>query len=206
MPGWTVTSHILPAAWPRAPTPLAPMDDADVELKSRGQRASHFMQLAKELQRRRNAWDEHALAFDTLADDMLWIVANRYSRERSSPGGVTVVAVHAAGMHKEVRDRKKRTSSVTNSRNSRGNQHYAEFSRGIARASSMRSGRSTSSRMATARSSIKASCPRSVSTFHTHSGAGAAVADRERLGGQRTQPSSPAICSRSCFTTCRRRL
>lgn len=99
MPGWTLTQHIFPAAWPRAPAPLAPMDEDVGELK-RSERAAHFMRTAKEMQQRRNAWNEHALAFDTLADDTLWVVANRYTRQRASPGGITVVAVHAAGMHK----------------------------------------------------------------------------------------------------------
>jgi hypothetical protein len=93
---YTVTTHLIPAAFPRAspfiPVPALPVHESRAERSSRVQRyTSELLSLQA-----RNGPD-HSGKQPTV----LWTVLNRYVRAGSG-GGLTLLVLHSNGLHKEV--------------------------------------------------------------------------------------------------------
>lgn len=123
-PGYTVTTHLIPGAYPRysyqepkryAATSSnildnAPPDSAPKEVKQKWsyQTASKLLKKREDLFHARISQSPQDGSFDASdTGPVLWNVVNRYARTKSLKDrrdlGITVVACHANGMHKEVR-------------------------------------------------------------------------------------------------------
>ncbi|KAI9463967.1 Alpha/Beta hydrolase protein [Lactarius psammicola] len=95
---YTVTTHLIPAAFPRvspfAPLPPVPGHESKDERGARVERyASEF--IAQQTQ--------HAPDKSESQPTVLWTVLNRYARaDTSSETGLTLLLLHANGLHKET--------------------------------------------------------------------------------------------------------
>lgn len=86
LPGWSRSSHIFPAAYPRVPTLPQPVGQIAIgELHRR--RAEHY--------------DGRPARLEARAE-VLWTVAERWARVDATGNGVTLLCTHPNGMHKEV--------------------------------------------------------------------------------------------------------
>lgn len=123
-PGYTVTTHLVPAAYPRvsyqepkqyATTSLDILNDAPPDSAPKEVRHNWSSETGKKLLKKRedllHARVNHSPQDGSFnAEDtgpVLWNVVNRYARTKPSKDkrdfGITVVACHANGLHKEVR-------------------------------------------------------------------------------------------------------
>lgn len=101
----TLTTHIIPAAFPRSPSIPIPgfpqrqsaNETKEARLKRASETTNALLETKKQLQ-----WGE----VDNLPlnKTLLWLAVNRYARKEKAAGrqGVTLVMAHANGMHKEV--------------------------------------------------------------------------------------------------------
>lgn len=96
---YNVTTHIIPAAFPRstpfvAPPPALPSDEIDDEHKAR------ILRYRRELISQQAQYIPGSSETQPI---VLWNVLNRYVRHsKGGGGGLTLLMLHANGMHKEV--------------------------------------------------------------------------------------------------------
>lgn len=102
-PGVQLSTHIFPAAYPRVPrctqNPLLSAPSVN-----QGQQNERIRDLVTWFSDRRAAYNDGSLDVPRRGE-ILWTAANRYVRDGSHEGGVTLVMAHANGLHKEVRVR-----------------------------------------------------------------------------------------------------
>jgi hypothetical protein len=96
---YTVTTHLIPAAFPRASPFVSPVP-ASPEHESRDERAARVQRYTDELL---SLQAQHGPDDSGTQPRVLWSVLNRYVRRKGDGGGLTLVALHANGLHKEVR-------------------------------------------------------------------------------------------------------
>ncbi len=94
---YTVTTHIIPAAFPRV-TPFVPLPPVP-EHESKDERSARVDQYATEFF---SLQIQHASGKSKSQPTVLWSVLNRYVRADTSRTGLTLVLLHANGLHKEV--------------------------------------------------------------------------------------------------------
>jgi hypothetical protein len=95
---YTVTTHLIPAAFPRAspfiPVPASPNNESKEERRARVQLYASEL-LSHQAQ--------HEPGHSGPQSRVLWSVVNRYVREGNGGGsGLTLLLLHANGLHKEV--------------------------------------------------------------------------------------------------------
>jgi len=98
---FTLSSHIFSAAFPR--TPFGPAPASFPEGGTKEEREARIGDAVSDLTRKKLAYERGELN-PSLRGERLWIVVNRYVRNGLSPRsrGITIVAAHANGLHKEV--------------------------------------------------------------------------------------------------------
>ncbi len=96
---YTVTKHLIPAAFPRSspfiPLPVIPAHETKEERAARVQRYTNELLLLRA---------QHVLDQSGTQRKVLWSVLNRYVRKSIGGGGsgLTLLLLHANGLHKEV--------------------------------------------------------------------------------------------------------
>lgn len=115
--GYTLTTHIIPAAYPRIPSSKwTVLNDAPPDIAPRNEREAWATERAAQLLKKRSDLklaqvdEEKGSPKDSNGDSdsgsVLWSVVNRYARTKppkdSRDFGLTVIACHANGLHKEV--------------------------------------------------------------------------------------------------------
>lgn len=93
---YTVTTHLISAAFPRA-SPFVPVP-AVPEHESKDERNARVQQYTDELL---SLQAQHELDHFGTEPTVLWTVLNRYVRTDVG-GGLTLLVLHANGLHKEV--------------------------------------------------------------------------------------------------------
>lgn len=93
---YTVTTHLIPAAFPRA-SPFIPVP-ASPENESKEERSARVQLYASELL---SLQAQHEPGHSSTQPRVLWSVVNRYVR-KGNGGGLTLLLLHANGLHKEV--------------------------------------------------------------------------------------------------------
>jgi hypothetical protein len=99
-----LTTHIIPAAFPRAPAwlPAFPPPPEKESKQERSERAANTLQkMVEAVATRKEGYHDTNLPEER---EILWTVVNRYARKEKVPGrrGITLLLAHAIGMHKEV--------------------------------------------------------------------------------------------------------
>ncbi|KII85654.1 hypothetical protein PLICRDRAFT_115758 [Plicaturopsis crispa FD-325 SS-3] len=92
---YTLSTHILPAAFPRAPSAQWTPPSGGKADKAAALEACAYMSERKERAER----DEDV---GPARNEVLWTVCNRYARRRRTSTGLTLVLVHGVGTHKET--------------------------------------------------------------------------------------------------------
>jgi len=93
---YTVTAHLIPAAFPRA-SPFIPVP-ASPDNESKEERGARVQLYASELL---SLQAQHGPDHSGTQPRVLWSVVNRYVRNGDG-GGLTLLLLHANGLHKEV--------------------------------------------------------------------------------------------------------
>ena len=93
---YTVTTHLIPAAFPRA-SPFIPVP-ASPDNESKEERVARVQLYASELI---SLQAQHGPDHSGTQPRVLWNVVNRYVR-KGNGGGLTLLLLHANGLHKEV--------------------------------------------------------------------------------------------------------
>ena len=112
VPGWKVSTHIIPAAFPRASTTTVPRldlkdkivpSDSSATKQERKNRAAAIVQYIQEC-RDTLDWNSHPVG---PPEAVLWNAVNRYylsdARRPEGAKAITLIVTHAGGFHKEVR-------------------------------------------------------------------------------------------------------
>ncbi|KAH9053618.1 Alpha/Beta hydrolase protein [Lactarius vividus] len=95
---YTVTTHLIPAAFPRV-SPFVPLPPVP-EHETRDERSARVERLASEFLALQT---QHAPDKSESQPTVLWSVLNRYVRADTSSGtGLTLLLLHANGLHKET--------------------------------------------------------------------------------------------------------
>ena len=95
---YTVTTHLIPAAFPRA-SPLVPVPALpDHENESKDERNLRIQQYTSELLALQA---QHKPDHSGTQPTVLWTVLNRYVRKNKG-GGLTLLVLHSNGLHREV--------------------------------------------------------------------------------------------------------
>jgi hypothetical protein len=96
---YTVTTHLIPAAFPRA-SPYVPVPAFELpDHKNRDERGARIEIYKNELL---SLQVQHGPDQSGTQSTVLWSALNRYVR-RGNESGLTLVLLHANGLHKEVR-------------------------------------------------------------------------------------------------------
>jgi len=98
---YTVTTHIIPAAFPRS-LPFIPesaVPDHDQGSKDSDERRAWVQQYTNELLALQT---RHAQDHPDAQPKVLWSVLNRYVRAGATGGGLTLLLLYGNGLHKEV--------------------------------------------------------------------------------------------------------
>lgn len=90
-----ITTHIIPAAFPRSSPSVALPAFPGHEIKE--ERVARIQRYTSELM----SQARHALDSSGTQPTVLWSVLNRYVR-KDNGGGLTLLVLHANGLHKEV--------------------------------------------------------------------------------------------------------
>lgn len=93
---YAVTTHLIPAAFPRA-SPFVPVP-ASSDNESKEERGARVQLYASELL---SLQAQHGSDHSSTQPTVLWSVVNRYVR-KDNGGGLTLLLLHANGLHKEV--------------------------------------------------------------------------------------------------------
>ena len=94
---YTVTTHLIPAAFPRS-SPFVPLPALPDYNESRDERSARVQRQTDEfLSLQAQYGPDHS----GTQPSVLWSVLNRYVR-KGNGGGLTLVLLHANGLHKEV--------------------------------------------------------------------------------------------------------
>ena len=95
---YTVTTHLIPAAFPRF-SPFVPLPPFPIH-ETKEERAAHIQRLTGELL---SLEAQHVPDQSGTQQTVLWSVLNRYVRKSIGGGnGLTLLLLHANGLHKEV--------------------------------------------------------------------------------------------------------
>lgn len=102
VPGYSISTHVFPAAWPRCPSsPFAP-PLADMATPMNKEAIAKLVQCLSE----KKEAQERGQDSRPLNKNVLWTVANRIVKDTPSKGsrrGLTLIFLHGIGAHKEVR-------------------------------------------------------------------------------------------------------
>lgn len=109
LPGYKCTTHILPAAYPRAPSRAFPPPKPlgrKLEKTEIKETVNYLAQRKEESEKLRTAEEVEASAKVEGRKEVLWIVAKRYKHllRKAKPEGkqLTLIALHGIGVSKEV--------------------------------------------------------------------------------------------------------
>ena len=95
---YTVTTHLIPAAFPRS-SPFVPVPAFNFpDHESRDERGARIELYKNELV---SLQSQHGPDHSGTQPTVLWTALNRYVR-KGNGGGLTLVLLHANGLHKEV--------------------------------------------------------------------------------------------------------
>jgi hypothetical protein len=96
---YTVTTHVIPAAFPRT-SPFVPVTALPgYESESKEERNSRIQQYTNELLALQG---QHEPDLSGTQPTVLWTVLNRYVCKNKGSGGLTLLVLHSNGLHKEV--------------------------------------------------------------------------------------------------------
>jgi hypothetical protein len=120
VPGYNLTTHIIPSAYPRQSfrelrryPELESISSFPPSAEGKTEREARALDIRSKMKRKwdaiihlRDGSDRSEALRDDEESPVLWNVVNRYARigpiKRKSDMGVTLIAVHAIGLHKEV--------------------------------------------------------------------------------------------------------
>ncbi|KZV93760.1 hypothetical protein EXIGLDRAFT_34964 [Exidia glandulosa HHB12029] len=100
--GFIVSTHLVPAAYPRIPYGPAPHVPSSLPGESKGQRIARLQQVGAEQLSRRAAFERGDLSPPAPRNELPWLAANRYVPVGAARDGVTLIFTHGNGMHKET--------------------------------------------------------------------------------------------------------
>jgi len=95
---YTVTTHLIPAAFPRS-SPFVPLPPFPAH-ETKEERAARIQRFTDELL---SLQDQHVPDQSETQQTVLWSVLNRYvHKSTAGASGLTLLLLHANGLHKEV--------------------------------------------------------------------------------------------------------